>query len=98
MEIFERSACGFFDQTGKAFRAATTARSTSAFPPSGTRAISIPVAGLKTGYVRPDSALTHFPPIQILYSDMLLTSLDFINQFDICYINSQLIDFSSLYF
>ena len=45
--------------------AARTAKSISAWSPSATSAMASPVAGLKTGKVLPDWAVTHFPAINI---------------------------------
>lgn len=51
-------------QAGKAALAAATAASTSAAPPRGTRAISAPVAGSKTGPVASRGTSTEQPSIQ----------------------------------
>src|SRR3989304_3928640 len=50
-----------------AFRAALTARSTSALSPSATRQITSPVVGLIVSKVLPDTLSTHFPPISIFW-------------------------------
>ena len=51
--------------SSKARRAAATARSTSALSPSGTLAITAPVAGLYTSNVLPEAALTILPSMSI---------------------------------
>ena len=50
-------------RSSKAFRAASTARSTSS--PSGTLAMTLPVAGLMTSNVCPSAASTLSPPMTI---------------------------------
>src|SRR3954454_6538170 len=52
--------------SGSAFLAASTARSTSAWVPLGTSAITSPVAGFKTSIVAPSTASTHSPPTKFL--------------------------------
>ena len=54
-------------QSGSAFAAAPTARSTSSAPARGTSAITSPVAGFSTSIVSPESASTHSPPTKFLY-------------------------------
>ena len=49
----------------RAARAAATARSTSAAPPSGTRAMTSPVAGLRISRVAPSTASTSSPPTRL---------------------------------
>ena len=51
---------------GKASRAAATAACNSSEVAKSTSCVCSPVAGLKTGPVRPDSPSTVFPPIQWL--------------------------------
>src|SRR5271166_2763757 len=51
--------------SSKARRAAATVRSTSALSPSGTLAITAPVAGLYTSKVLPEAAPTILPSISI---------------------------------
>jgi hypothetical protein len=48
--------------SGQAFFAASTARSTSAWEPSGTSPIASPVAGLMISVVSPSTASTQSPP------------------------------------
>jgi len=71
MAICESSDCGFADHTGNVLLSAATALSTSFLSPSRSCAISSAVAGLKTGYLRPDSTSTHLPAIHIFYSPYL---------------------------
>src|SRR3954470_866733 len=52
--------------SGRAFFAASTARSTSAWVPRGTSAIVSPVAGLRTSIVPPSTASTNSPPTKFL--------------------------------
>ena len=52
-------------RSSNARRAASTARSTSAGPPSGTVAMTFPVAGLTTSNVWPSAASTDSPPMTI---------------------------------
>ena len=51
--------------SSKAFRAASTARSTSALPPSGAVAMTLAVAGFTISNVWPSAASTVWPPITI---------------------------------
>ena len=60
-----RSTAGVLAQAGKACAAATTARSTSAAVPSGTRPISRPVEGLNTSPKRSDRLASQWPPTSI---------------------------------
>ena len=52
-------------RSSKARRAASTARSTSAGPPSGAVAMTAPLAGLTTSKVCPSAASTDSPPMTI---------------------------------
>ena len=52
-------------RSSNAFWAAATARSTSSLPPSGARAMTLPVAGLTTSKVAPSAASTCSPPMTI---------------------------------
>src|SRR3954471_16036741 len=61
-----RSAGVVSSQSGSAFFAASTARSTSACVPRGTSAIVSPVAGFRTSIVPPSTASTHLPPTKFL--------------------------------
>ena len=57
-------SCGVVaDHSGNAAAAAVTAASTSAAWLEGTSAIVSPVAGSRTGSVRPEAAGTHLPPM-----------------------------------
>ena len=50
-------------QVSNAASAASTARSTSAWPEAGTCATTVPSAGFSTASVSPDAASTHWPPM-----------------------------------
>src|SRR5207244_7235270 len=66
-KAWTRSLIGVAAQAGKARRAAATAWSTSAAPPSGTRLMTAPVEGLSTSR-KPGPPATASPPIQCLAS------------------------------
>src|SRR5579875_3753331 len=63
----ERSFGVLSSHSGSAFRAASTARSTSSAEQRGTSAIVSPVAGAITSIVSPETASTSSPPIRIRY-------------------------------
>jgi hypothetical protein len=67
---FSRASCRspgvVSSHSGRAFFAASTARSTSPCVPFGTSAITSPVAGFSTSIVPPSTASTHSPPTKFL--------------------------------
>src|SRR5579864_5575990 len=68
----ERSLGVVSSHAGRAFCAASTARSTSSAPQAGTSAMTSPVAGLITSIVSPEAASTNSPPMNALYVSVVV--------------------------